>query len=217
MSLDLVPGVPSPSFHFDGPAYVTNQRHRIVHWNHGAEEALGKRAAEVMGRSCHEVVKSRDFFGNRFCYNDCPITAMARAGEMPRAACVFIPQPEGADKQVDLTVHVVPGATPGEFSLVHLLGHHDTTTPSEMPADTDPDEEPPLTTREKEILQRIATGIQNKEIAHELHISHATVRNHIRNILAKLEVHSKLEAVSLAFRCRWIGPNGDGRYPALVS
>jgi len=209
--------MPGPSYHFDGPAYVTNQRHRIVHWNHGAAETLGKRAGEVMGRSCHEVVRSRDFFGNRFCYNDCPFTNMARAGEMPHAVCVFTPQPGGANKQVDLTVHVVPGSTPGEFSLVHLLGHPDATTALAMPADTDPEEEPPLTTREKEILQRVATGVQNKGIARELQISHATVRNHIRNILGKLEVHSKLEAVSLAYRRRWIGSSAATLIAAFVS
>jgi len=43
----------------------------------------------------------------------------------------------------------------------------------------------------------VAAGLQNKEIAHKLGISLATVRNHIHNILEKLDVHSKLEAVSL--------------------
>ena len=69
---------------------------------------------------------------------------------------------------------------------------------------------PPLTDREKEILRWVAAGLQNKEIAHKLGISLATVRNHIHNILEKLDVHSKLEAVSLAFRQGWVsGPNGE--------
>jgi DNA-binding NarL/FixJ family response regulator len=55
-----------------------------------------------------------------------------------------------------------------------------------------------------------ADGLQNKEIAQKLGISLATVRNHIHNILEKLDVHSKLEAVSLAFRQGWVqGPNGE--------
>jgi DNA-binding NarL/FixJ family response regulator len=70
---------------------------------------------------------------------------------------------------------------------------------------------PPLTQREKEILSWVAAGLQNKEIADRLDISLATVRNHIHNILEKLEVHSKLEALSLAFRNGWITPaNGAG-------
>ena len=64
---------------------------------------------------------------------------------------------------------------------------------------------PPLTKREKQILESVARGLQNKEIAQELSISLATVRNHVHHILEKLEVHSKLEAVSLAFRRGWVG------------
>ena len=68
----------------------------------------------------------------------------------------------------------------------------------------------PSPEREKEILRWVAAGLQNKEIAHKLGISLATVRNHLHNILEKLDVHSKLEAVSLAFRQGWVsGPNGE--------
>ena len=63
---------------------------------------------------------------------------------------------------------------------------------------------PPLTEREREILRWLADGLQNKEIAQKLGISLATVRNHIHNMLEKLDVHSKLEAVSLAFRQGWV-------------
>jgi DNA-binding NarL/FixJ family response regulator len=64
--------------------------------------------------------------------------------------------------------------------------------------------EPPLTSREVEILHWVAAGLPNKDVAHQLGISLATVRNHIHSILEKLEVHSKLEAVSLAFRRGWV-------------
>jgi DNA-binding NarL/FixJ family response regulator len=67
-----------------------------------------------------------------------------------------------------------------------------------------PVEAPPLTEREREVLRWVATGLQNKEVAQKLGISLATVRNHIHNILEKLDVHSKLEAVSLAFRRGWV-------------
>jgi DNA-binding NarL/FixJ family response regulator len=63
---------------------------------------------------------------------------------------------------------------------------------------------PPLTPRELEVLHQLAAGLQNKKIAQELNLSVATVRNHVHNILGKLGVHSKLEAVSLSFRSGWI-------------
>ena len=63
---------------------------------------------------------------------------------------------------------------------------------------------PPLTPRETEVLHHVAAGLQNKEVARNLGLSLATVRNHVHNILVKLGVHSKLEAVSLSFRNGWI-------------
>src|SRR5262249_39775967 len=51
-----------------------------------------------------------------------------------------------------------------------------------------------LTPRELEVLRLIATGADTKTIATRLHVSTATVRNHVQNILGKLRVHSRLQA-----------------------
>jgi DNA-binding NarL/FixJ family response regulator len=70
-----------------------------------------------------------------------------------------------------------------------------------------------LTAREREILELIAEGLTNGAIAKRLFISVNTVRNHVQNILAKLDVHSKLEALSVAIRDGLIDPPG-GAAPA---
>jgi RNA polymerase sigma factor (sigma-70 family) len=57
-----------------------------------------------------------------------------------------------------------------------------------------------LTEREREILQLLAEGMRNDGIAEKLFISPQTVQTHVRNILGKLRVHSKLEAVSFAVK-----------------
>jgi DNA-binding NarL/FixJ family response regulator len=57
-----------------------------------------------------------------------------------------------------------------------------------------------LTERELEVLRLLAQGNRNEAIADQLFISQQTVQTHVRNILAKLRVHSKLEAVSFAVR-----------------
>jgi DNA-binding NarL/FixJ family response regulator len=57
-----------------------------------------------------------------------------------------------------------------------------------------------ITTREREILGLITAGSSNRQIAERLYLSVHTVRNHVRHILAKLDAHSKLEAVSTAVR-----------------
>ncbi len=61
-----------------------------------------------------------------------------------------------------------------------------------------------LTAREREILQQLAHGKTNEEVAGELFISPQTVQTHVRNTFAKLGVHSKLEAVTFAVRHRVI-------------
>lgn len=57
-----------------------------------------------------------------------------------------------------------------------------------------------LTEREREILQLLAQGMRNDDIAAKLFISPQTVQTHVRNILGKLRVHSKLEAVAFAVK-----------------
>ncbi len=57
-----------------------------------------------------------------------------------------------------------------------------------------------LTPRELEVLQSLADGKSTDEIAQALFISPRTVRSHVKNVLAKLGVHSKLEAVTMALR-----------------
>jgi DNA-binding NarL/FixJ family response regulator len=57
-----------------------------------------------------------------------------------------------------------------------------------------------LTEREREILSLLAAGMRNDDIAQKLYISPQTVQTHVRNLLAKLAVHSKLEAVAFAVK-----------------
>ena len=57
-----------------------------------------------------------------------------------------------------------------------------------------------LTDRELEVLRLVARGLNNREVAKELFISENTVKNHVRNILEKLQLHSRMEAVMYAMR-----------------
>ena len=65
--------------------------------------------------------------------------------------------------------------------------------PQQVPA-------PRLTDREIEVLRLVARGMNNRDIAKELFISENTVKNHVRNILEKLQIHSRMEAVMVAVR-----------------
>ena len=59
---------------------------------------------------------------------------------------------------------------------------------------------PRLTNRELEVLKLVARGSNNRDISKELFISENTVKNHVRNILEKLHLHSRMEAVVYAVR-----------------
>lgn len=59
---------------------------------------------------------------------------------------------------------------------------------------------PPLTPREREVLELLVRGMRNKEIAGELRISEDTARVHLRSIFLKLNVHDRTAAVVVALR-----------------
>jgi two-component system, NarL family, response regulator len=60
--------------------------------------------------------------------------------------------------------------------------------------------QPALTNRELDVLNLVARGMRNKEIAAALNITEETAQSHMKNILAKLSVHDRTEAVSVAIR-----------------
>ncbi len=73
--------------------------------------------------------------------------------------------------------------------------------PALMPAFlTGKDKEDLLTAREREILQLLADGMSNADVAAKLFISQETVKSHVRHILAKLEADTRTHAVAIALR-----------------
>ncbi|HET7522935.1 MAG TPA: response regulator transcription factor [Acidimicrobiales bacterium] len=68
---------------------------------------------------------------------------------------------------------------------------------------------PVLTARELEVLKLVARGMSNRDVADQLYISENTVKNHVRNILEKLHLHSRMEAVMYAVRKRLLDPHTE--------
>jgi len=65
---------------------------------------------------------------------------------------------------------------------------------------------PQLTGREVEVLRLVARGLVNREIGSQLFISENTVKNHVRNILEKLQLHTRMEAAMYAVQQNLIDP-----------
>ncbi|GEM_PF-3363087 len=183
------------------PAYATDQDDRIVFWNKGAEGLFGKDADDVLGKPAHKVVGKRDWFGYRRRTEPADPFSISTLG----MALFLIP---GRRRHLYTLVHVLQSAAQtcrpdGAGPLQNLSPLKESCLP---PVPFPAIGLPPLTQREREILDLLAEGLQNKEVAQEIRISSVTVRNHVQNILAKLGVHSKLEAVSMAFRRGWVRP-----------
>lgn len=76
---------------------------------------------------------------------------------------------------------------------------------------------PEISEREREILQLVATGATNQQIAQQLHISPNTVKGHLRNINTKIGVTSRTEATLYAVRKGWVKVHDETAPPAAAT
>ena len=101
-------------------AFASDQNHRIIFWNKGAERMMERTAGHALGRLCHEIFAGRDLFGNRFCSEACPVSQTIdrheavnrfemRTGDQRR------PQVLG------VSVVVIPDPRRGFHTAVHIL------------------------------------------------------------------------------------------------
>lgn len=182
------------------PALVTDGQWRIVALNPQAEQLLGCSSCKAEGQSPHTLLCGHDRFGNRFCKEQCVVGKMAQpvepmypfeldvvsaVGELIRSVCSVIALRDGRESRIVHILTPMPQANGGDGST---------------PSGADAARRYGLTAREREVLAMLAKGDDCHRIADQLFISLATVRNHVHSFLRKMEVHSQVEAVALAYR-----------------
>ena len=193
-------------------ACVVGADGRIVLWNRAAERILGYPARDILGRPCCDVFVGHDDHGNRLGYQGCHEMKLVDLAETVEAFDMKTRSKTGHPVWLNVSILRMAGAGPAGPVTVHLfrdvtankellaLVHERLAATAEREAGHDPTAV--LSRREVEVLRLLALGLNTKTAAERLHVSPATVRNHVQNLFAKLGVHSRLEAVAYATRHR---------------
>ncbi|WP_232797055.1 response regulator [Blastococcus atacamensis] len=123
------------------------------------------------------------------------------------------------DAGADRLVAAVRAAAAGEMPMAPAVAARLVASyVSRPPARPAVDRLTPLSEREQEVLALVGAGRSNAEIAEHLVVSMATVKSHVRHILAKLDLRDRAQAIVLAHECGlvrsgWTGPPPSGRDP----
>jgi len=190
-------------------AFVIGADGRIVLWNRSAEKVLGYPAREVVGRPCCDVLAGRDANDNRLCYQGCHVMTLVRMAEPVQSFDMRTRTKAGKPVWLNISILTMPNSK-AESVTIHLF--RDVTATKELLALVQdrlaasggerPEAATLLTRRELDVLRLMVQGINTAGAAEKLHVSPATIRNHVQNILGKLGVHSRLEAVAYTTKHR---------------
>jgi DNA-binding CsgD family transcriptional regulator len=196
----------------------------VTFWNRACESITGIPAAKAVGSRCNEVLKGHDPSGRPLCKCDCPLGSLTKGGLPPSQLPMRITHQDGQKIQLCVGTMLMPSPSHTEWAVVHVMRRsREAKATNFFPCGIDQHPEPPqaqlgpdgynaalLTSRERDVLRLLAEGGGAETISGMLHISASTVRNHIQRLMAKLNVHSRHEAVAFAHR-----HNLAGKPPAL--
>ena len=193
-------------------AFVIAADGRIVLWNRAAERILGYGPRDVLGRPCCDVFIGSDNSGNRLCYQGCHVQTLVKMGEPIQSFDMHTRTKAGKPVWISVSILSTPANGKAGPMTVHLF--RDVTATKELlelvherlaaPAGGGerPEAASALTRRELEVLRLMTEGLNTAGAAQRLHVSPATIRNHVQNIFGKLGVHSRLEAVAYSSKHR---------------
>ncbi|MFN0006988.1 MAG: LuxR C-terminal-related transcriptional regulator [Planctomycetota bacterium] len=184
--------------------WVCDPEGRIAFFNERAERLFHLPAGEAVGRPCHGVIRAVSESGVSVCRPDCEVRLLARCGREIESMAVRVPVRGRLATWVQVSCIPLQGPECAPW-LVHLAHGEDrlgrvhgylariaARTPARKAGSTPAR----LTQREREILALLAGDEDTHAIARRLHVSYVTVRNHVQNVLRKLDAHSVPEAVA---------------------
>lgn len=170
---------------------------RIVSWNGPMERLTGVQAERALGRRCWEVLGGVEA-GGAFCSPDCRYARRLLEGRSVGSHEGTVRTSRGPLRVVFTTVAIRGDEEPVFLQLMREA--------PEAPAT--PEQLARLSPRQLQVLEFLGEGLRARAIAARLGLSETTVRNHIRELLRRLECHSQLEAVAKV-RHAGGGPDAD--------
>ncbi len=205
------------TFETAAPMFAASSALEIVVWNGGAAALLGFTKGEVIGSRCYEVLGCPGST-RRLCCGGCGDPWNGRRGQRLPTFENEVSTRSGERIWVSVTTLLAAsgGGVPVRVHLLHeverqrqleeLLRQVVSTASKLSPPTAGLDGNgqrstpllPGVTARERQVVRLLAQGSSTAEIAEELGITSRTARNHIQNVLCKLHVHSRLEAVAYA-------------------
>ncbi len=109
-------------------------------------------------------------------------------------------RPDGGHLEVEFAAQ--PGVIGGRRLVLLVV----TATEEEDPLAAGGQGDAPLTSREHEVVRRLALGLTSREIADEMVLSHETVRTHVRNAMGKVDARTRAQLVAIALVGRMLSP-----------
>src|SRR5258705_790442 len=198
----VVPGccdalVQSLSAAADG-SFVSDAAGNIVLWNPAAEALLGYTASDALGGQCCSLFCQQGDGGGVTIGGACPLAAPPT-----RRYALQTTTKGGSRVWIDMPAFTIDHARIGARFIVHLF-REITLAQAQLPLAHEAGANSTLTPREREVLGLMCDGLDTTAIAQRLNVSYTTIRNHVQNILRKLEVHSRLQAVAHARQHRLV-------------
>jgi PAS domain S-box-containing protein len=210
--------------------FITDENQRILRWNAGAERLLGHTEAEAVNQHCFQIMSGQTALDRTTCNPRCKIHAAGIKGtpqenfdlrvcsHIGSAVWLNVTVLSNKDHEKPFITHIFRDVTEEKRKMLALeqflnevkplfhespkllnKTHGDAPSASFDIAAANP-AAMSLSNRETEVLILLAEGLTTQMLAHKLGISPFTARNHVQNILVKLNLHSKAQAVSYAFK-----------------
>lgn len=187
--------------------YGINSDCQIQYWNRRCEEIFGLTQKESIGKVCYKIFNAKDLLGNNFCSDGCNFILFHNKSSPCQNRDILVKDKAGKDIFVNIGSYYTGNQTGGiiEFHSLRVIESYQVLLRSLNSSATENnmgniDNFSTLSKREYEVLREIVSGKKNKDISVDLGVSHTTLRNHIKNIYSKLEVHSLAEVIGLAIR-----------------